>query len=265
LEWLREQQTHPDAVKNIVSTLDGNCKTFALAIAVILLAIPLLCVFLGILVLILLPILLFYFICPESAKKLFGVKEESTRNVAEWMLPQRAPADLPAKLRGIFYMRGNPFLDDLTTLERSAWDSEARTTVLPFYQAFTWSVQRSFISFVLMVGSRLICYRYILTFNEDLTEGDIGMYVLCIRIPSFIATFRMTDVSAQQDGSLWERWSLFLGQPVKSYWMEKVVDGVGAKTSYWNHVEKEVYTECWTQARTSSLEVKARENIACNV
>jgi hypothetical protein len=255
LKLLLKTQTHPDAVKNVRSTLEraGFCRTILNLILATLILIPLILIFILMFVLIVPFVLPFYFTCPERTRHVLGIVEKSTRESPEWMLPQKPSPDLPTKLRGILYMRGNPFFDDLVTMERSPWDSETRSCWLPFYQAYTWSVREGFVALVLMVGARLIGYRYKFTFNEELSEADIGLYMFCFRFPSCIVKFAMTDVSKLQDGSLWERWSVVLGQPLLSYWAERVVDGDRAKTSFWHHTLDEVPPCCWTKSRTSLL------------
>jgi len=249
LEWLKKKQAHPDAVENIVSKLKGPgfCKTLLNVVLAVPLLVTLLCIIALLFILIVPPVLPFYFMCPDKTRKAFGIMDKSTRDVADWMLPESPPSSIPAKLRGVIYMRNSNF-DDLVSFERAAWDSTAHTSFLPFYWAYAWSVQQGLAQFILMFGSKVIGYRYKFSFNEDLTEADIGLYIFCVRMPAFFVTFRMTDVSALQDGSLWERWTTIFGQPQKSYWAEKVVNGDGTKTPYWSHVLDEVAAECWTKS-----------------
>jgi len=150
----------------------------------------------------------------------------------------------PAKLAGIIDLRGNPFSDDLMCLERGGWDQLGRTLHLGVDTPNAISFHKEFKVLMLIVGSRLLRYRYEFRFNEDLSVASIKIKLLCLTVPSWLAEFNMTDVSHAADGSLWERWSVLFGVPLESYWAERVVDSSGTPTKYFRHVVEETPELC---------------------
>merc|ERR1719373_91821 len=179
-------------------------------------------------------------------------QEENDNHAAGFMLEglqsEESGTRLPAQLRGVFYMRNNPLDDDLVCFERGVWDADNKSLLLPVYIPRAWTFKQNPMAFGLLVAVKLIRYRYRFDFKEDeagkLTAADIYLQIFCITVPKSIVHFGMTDVSQNKDGSLWERWSLFLGFVGKSYWAERVLDAAGQETSYMEHVKSEVPAKC---------------------
>jgi len=221
---------------------------------VLLKIVPILLVILVSILIVQLPLLVYllllmpiYCMCRQCALKLAGVEEAST-HTPEFLLPAAPSEGLPPKLHGVFYMRGNPLIDDLMTFENAEWNADLRIATLRVYGSRRFSFQNTFLGMVICLASRFICYRYEFHFDTELKSCSIVPKVLCFTIPSEFFSLNMTDVSKNQDGSLWERWNLGLGKPIKSYWAEKVVDGARQRTPYYAHVTAEVANPCYAIA-----------------
>lgn len=246
-EALRKQQRHPHAALNVVSTLEPTttlcglaCKILGLAVALVLL-LPLV-LLKAVLVLALLPL---WCLCPECLLGCAG-EEEQHNFEPRYMLP--SSTSVPAQLSGVFYMRNNPMDDDLVCMERGTWDDAGKVLHLPVYIARTWSFKKKFISFAMLVSVKLLRYRYRFDFKTEasgkLTEATCRLQLFCLTVPTSLLHFGMTDVSEARDGSLWERWTLLLGMPIFSYWLERIMDSQGNQTKYWEHVQNEVPDQC---------------------
>jgi hypothetical protein len=246
-QQLLTTQTHPDAHRNIVSTLKTDNKALAALriLVIVLFVLPILLPVLLVqlpLILLLVPVWLF---TPECLLWYLGIEEQSNHAPA---FMRKEGTQVPAQLRGIFYMRNNPMDDDLVVFEPGMWDGEKKSLVLPVYLPRTWSFKRKLNSVVLLVLVRLLRYRYTFSFTTDasgrLSEAEIRLKIFCITVPGCLMRYGMTDVSANRDGSLWERWSILFGIPFRSYWVERVVDEQGSELPYFENVKKEVPVKC---------------------
>lgn len=263
LEALAKLQRHPEAKANVVRTLQPpNCCKQLFSF---LLALPFLLLFLPLLVPVLLaPVLLFplWLVAPQLLLTCLGIRETSAHS-PEWMLPDdtrkatspRKPSvagdeegtQLPKKLQGVFYLRLSA-MPDLACWQRGIWDSQQKRLLLPASASHALTFRKRFADVAIMLCIRIFCCRYEISFDDsetaELTCARIIPKFWCFSIPACVAAFRLIDVSAKQDGSLWERWSLIMGRPMSSYWAERVVDANIAETPFFQHLLDEVPRRC---------------------
>lgn len=252
LQKMMSDQAHPDAVKNIRSTLEPKRCPSCLCDCITSLPQTLLFLFVfltgvPLAITLAVPLALFYCLCRSCALRVCGLEEQNNHQPS-WMIVPHSEQNLPNKLRGILYMRGNPFPDALVTFDRSRWDAGNRVLLLNVSAARVMTFHLSAKEFVVLVLAKLFCYRYEMRFSEDLCDCSILMKLWCATLPPCLAAYNMTDVSREKDGSLWERWNVACGRPVFSYWAEKVVDAGGNRTEYFAHVLAEAPEKCFTGA-----------------
>jgi len=153
---------------------------------------------------------------------------------------------LPAKLRGVFYLRPSPFDHALVCLERAEWDAERSTLKMPWHLPRARVFKQSFWG-----ATSLATYRIFRTGSEyqfsaldpeaaARCEGVVRTKVCGVKMPQFISSATMVDVSTGKDGSLWMVRRTFLGYRCTPHWAERVVDAQGVETPYQEHVRNEV-------------------------
>jgi len=88
--------------------------------------------------------------------------------------------NLPPKLQGVFWMSTNAAPELLATLEGSSWDVDRRMLNLDAGSTYNWTYSADAVGWVYWFFLRVsyfFCAEMQMTFNEDITEASMPLYV----------------------------------------------------------------------------------------
>lgn len=237
--------SHPDAAMNVRESLKtaqplSTIARGAALFVVLLLLSPLLLLF-GLLM-VLLAILYW-----TATKLLFWMATlENVRSNHEPGFLGRPEADVPVQLKGVFYQRNVSIGGDLMSFERGNWNAAKSVMEVSVYRPLTYSFREGFFAVFYLALAKMVRLSYVYHFKTEdgkLVDATISVKTCCMALPlSMFVRFGITDVSAEKDGSLWERWTVFCGVPLRSYWVERVL-AAGEQTAYFPHLVAEVPAE----------------------
>ena len=170
--------------------------------------------------------------------------------------------EMPDGVRGVLWMRGNTCPELLLTLEAGAYDTEARTLLMPFGTAYSWSYNSDFVGWVefAAVTANTAFFspgKLRLEFDEDFRFASVQITVAGIGLAKNLWAMNQTD----DDGDFWDRlgWDSSESTWQFKYDIRKVLDADGSKLPAWSEMVNSTISEwvvhgsscgCTTQVKT---------------
>jgi hypothetical protein len=174
------------------------------------------------------------------------IETQRLDEIATWMKAFKA-TDLPAILKGVFFMDGNPLPDHCLTMNNLDWDTASRTLFLPVSAPIQWTFHRSVPGWLLLRGSQLSRFTYKITFVDDsLLQAQVIPFVLGIPIPTWFVNATMSR-EENSNGDIWARKNVWFGgiPRIGEYTLRRVVDAEGEYTPALTEMLTKVDDECW--------------------
>jgi hypothetical protein len=182
------------------------------------------------------------------------IEKKQLDNIATWMTKVQ-PSNLPAVLRGVFFMDGNPLPDDCITMYNLEWDSENLTLFIPLFAPLQWTFHNSILGWILLRAVQISQFTYEIQFeDETLQKASIIPFGFGLRVPKWIVNPTMCQDENSRDGDVWKRKNIWLGgiPRVGEYILRRVVDENGNYTPAFEDMLSKVENECLVIARDKS-------------
>ncbi len=182
-----------------------------------------------------------------------SIEKKQLKNIATWMIPVQA-TQLPALLKGVFFMDGNPLPDTCITLQNLNWDKENLALLLPVAAPLQWTFHSSILGLLLLHSAQLSSFTYRIQFeDETLQNGQITPFIFGLPIPKWIVNATMCQDDTSGNGDIWKRKNLWFGGYLRvgEYILRKVVNEEGQYTSAFGEMLAKVQNECLVVARTA--------------
>ena len=132
-----------------------------------------------------------------------------TRNAFKWMYKAPQDTDIPDRLRGIFYMDGNPNNEDLLTLETGKWDKDNNTLNVDRIHNYDWSFEHNKGGLKYFTLTKLVGFSYKIHFDERKANGDIELYSHCCPIPKSLWKWTIEEI--ENDDNNYQRRTIKFG------------------------------------------------------
>ncbi|WP_341524530.1 hypothetical protein WKK05_17990 [Nostoc sp. UHCC 0302] len=182
-----------------------------------------------------------------------SIEKKQLNNIATWMLPI-TPTNLPAVLRGVFFMDGNPLPDTCITMYNLEWDTQNQTLFLPVFAPLQWTFHNSISGWILLQLVELFQVTYKIQFEDaTLQQAQVIPFLLGVPVPSWIVSFTMSQDKNSNNGDIWQRKNLWFGGLSRAgeYTLRRVVDEYGRYTPAFNDMLTRVPNECLVIAKSS--------------
>jgi hypothetical protein len=141
--------------------------------------------------------------------------------------------NLPAILKGVFFLDGNPLPDTCITLYNLEWDSQNFSLLLPVYAPLQWTFHDSIFGWLLLRIIQIAQATYKIEFkDETLRSADIIPVVFGLSIPKWIVNFSMCQMGNSGNGDTWKRTNVWFSGLSRAggYTLRRVVNADGSYT-----------------------------------
>jgi hypothetical protein len=165
--------------------------------------------------------------------------------IATWMKPLKT-TNLPAVLKGVFFMDGNPLPDHCITMENLDWDAENLMLLLPVSAPVQWTFHKSFPGWLLLRAAQLARFSYNIKFADDtLQQAQVLPIGFGISVPTWLVYATMIRAE-NSSGDIWLRKNVWLGgvPRIGEYTLRRVVDAEGQYTAAFTDMLTKVADEC---------------------
>jgi len=148
--------------------------------------------------------------------------------VAMWQRHQNE--DLPERVRGVLWMRGNTCPELMLTLEAATFDKASRELLLPFGTGYSWTYNSDFAGW-LEYGAVTLNMAFLspgklkVVFDEDFKFGTVQISILGMGLSGHLWGMNNTD----DVGNFWDRVFWDDGKWLFRYDIKKVLDAGGKK------------------------------------
>ena len=169
-------------------------------------------------------------------------------DIADWMLREKRmnqSSELPAILKGVFFMNGNPLPDDCLTLEGGQWNPSSRCLMLPVYSPYQWTFSPTQAGHILLNLVQITKTTYEINFDQEFKKAQVTPIILGLRVPKWIADFSMIQTEDSTQGDKWYRqnsWLMGLSH-VGEYVLTKIIDRDGQSTKLFTELKSTIPNE----------------------
>ncbi|MBR8834248.1 MAG: hypothetical protein DSM106950_09470 [Stigonema ocellatum SAG 48.90 = DSM 106950] len=142
------------------------------------------------------------------------IEKRILNDISTWMKPIQE-TNLPAILKGVFFMDGNPLPDTCITMYNLEWDSQNLSLSLPVYGPLQWTFHDSIFGWLLLLAAQISQFTYKIQFEDaTLQSAQIISFSFGLPIPKWIADFSMCQTEDSRNGDTWKRKNVWLAAVV---------------------------------------------------
>ncbi len=174
------------------------------------------------------------------------IENKQLDNIATWMIPI-AQTKLPAVLKGVYFMDGNPLPDDCITMYNLEWDTQNNSLVLPVFAPVQWTFHNSILGWLLLISAKLAQFAYKIEFEDaTLQQAQITPLAFGISVPRWIIDATMCRDENSDNGDIWKRKNVWFGgvPRIGEYTLRRIVDENSQYTPAFKDMLTKVQNEC---------------------